>query len=65
MGNNNKAITNQELQRLEDNTRKFIQLMKRGNYGDARLIAALLESATYTLNPVWMKGYKARQEVKA
>jgi hypothetical protein len=63
MGNN--TINNQELQRLEDNTRQFIQLMKRGNYGDARLIAGLLESATYTLDPVWMKGNKARQEVKA
>jgi hypothetical protein len=65
MNGNNKATAKQELQRLEDNTRQFLKLMKQGNYGDARLIASLLEHATYTLDAAWMKGYEARQGRKA
>ena len=58
---NKKAITKQDLERLEANTRQFLKLIKQGNYGDARLIASLLEHATYTLDAAWMKGYEARQ----
>ena len=57
----NKSISNQDLKRLEANTRQFLKLMKQGNYGDARLISGLLESATYTLDAAWMKGYQARE----
>lgn len=57
-------ITKEELERLEVNTRQFLQLMKEGNFGDARLVATTLEYATYTLDATWMKGYEARQRVK-
>ena len=57
--------TKEELERLEQNTREYLELMKQGNYGDARLTAALLEAATYTLDASWMKGYQARMELKA
>lgn len=60
-----KAITKEEATRLEANTREFLKLMKQGNYGDARLVVGLLESATYTLDAAWVKGYEARQGVKA
>jgi hypothetical protein len=59
------AISKQELKRLEADALRFLKLMRQGNYGDARLIAALLESATYTLNATWIKGYEARQGRKA
>lgn len=58
-------ITKEELERLEVNTRQYLKLMKQGNYGDARLIASTLEHATYTLDAAWIKGYQARQRVKA
>jgi hypothetical protein len=57
---NLEAISQKELQQLEADTRKFLKLMKQGNFGDARLVAGLLESATYTLDAVWVKGYEAR-----
>jgi hypothetical protein len=58
---NKKAITKQDLERLEANTRQFLKLMKQGNYGDARLISGMLEAATYTLDAAWMKAYQARE----
>lgn len=58
-------ITKEEFERLEVNTRQFLKLMKEGNFGDARSVASLLEHATYTLDAAWMKGYEARQRVKA
>jgi hypothetical protein len=58
-------ITKEELASLERQTKKFLKLMKEGNYGDARLISGLLESATYTLDAVWIKGYEAREGSKA
>jgi hypothetical protein len=57
----NKSISDQDLKRLEADTRRFLKLMKQGNYGDARLISGMLEAATYTLDAAWMKGYQARQ----
>lgn len=57
--------TSEDLERLERNTRQFLQLMKRGDYQGARLTAGLLEAATYTLDATWMKGYAARMELKA
>jgi hypothetical protein len=62
---NMKAITEEEAKRLKDNTREFLKLMNQGNYGDARLIVGLLESATYTLDAAWVKGYEARTGAKA
>jgi hypothetical protein len=58
-------ITKEELASLERQTKKFLKLMKQGNYGDARLISGLLESATYTLDAAWIKGYEAREGRKA
>lgn len=58
-------ITKEELERLEANTREFLQLMKQGNFSEARSIATLLEHYTYTLDATWMKAYEARQRVKA
>jgi hypothetical protein len=54
-------ITKEELASLERDTKKFLKLMKQGNFGDARLVSGLLEQATYTLDIVWMKGYQARE----
>jgi hypothetical protein len=62
---NLEAISQKELQALEADTLKFLKLMKQGNFGDARLVANSLESATYVLDPVWVKGYAARTGAKA
>jgi hypothetical protein len=57
-------ITNDQLEVLQRQTEQFLELMKRGNFSDARLISSSLESATYVLDPEWLKGYAARQGVK-
>jgi hypothetical protein len=56
-----KTMTKEEAKRLEANTRQFLKLMNQGNYGDARLVIGLLESATYTLDAAWMKAYQDRE----
>jgi len=59
-----EAISQKELQQLEADTLKFLKLMKQGNFSDARVVASSLESATYVLDPVWLKGYAARTGAK-
>jgi hypothetical protein len=56
-----EALSKKDFELLEADTQKFLKLMKQGNFGDARLVANSLESATYVLDPVWVKGYYARQ----
>jgi hypothetical protein len=55
------ALSKKDLELLEADTQKFLKLMKQGNFGDARLVATSLESATYVLDPAWIKGYYGRQ----
>jgi hypothetical protein len=54
-------VSKADLDYLESQARRFILLMKQGNFPDARIVAAGLESSTYVLDPVWVKGYEARQ----
>jgi hypothetical protein len=61
----NQVLSQKELERLEADIRKFLKLIGQGNFGDARLVASSLESATYVLDPVWVKGYAARTGAKA
>ena len=45
----------EEFKTLERYFSEYLKLMKAGDFNDARQVAHLLVSATYTLDTVWMR----------
>lgn len=56
----NTELKTEQLEAIKRLTGKYIDLMNKGDYAEARSVAQSLEHTAYVYDAVWMNGYTKR-----